>query len=110
MECAAHEKAQVAARAEEPLRELRDPPEGTEVAKGRREGEGVGDGERFSMHLRQVEEEAAERRTRGLARRRANPLAEAFLPPDADAYASYLASVPDYTVEPAAAERVAAAG
>jgi len=31
-------------------------------------------------------------------RRRANPLAETFLPPNADAYAAYLASVPEYRV------------
>ncbi len=59
-------------------------------------------------HFRHLDELVADMGAR--RRRRANPLAEAFLPPDADAYASYLASVPDYTVEPAAAERVAAAG
>jgi dimethylaniline monooxygenase (N-oxide forming) len=32
----------------------------------------------------------------GAARRRRNPLAERFTPPDADAYARFLASAPDY--------------
>jgi hypothetical protein len=32
----------------------------------------------------------------GATRRRRNPLAEKFTPPDADAYAQFLASAPDY--------------
>ena len=34
----------------------------------------------------------------GATERRRNPLAEKFTPPDADAYARFLASTPDYTV------------
>jgi hypothetical protein len=37
----------------------------------------------------------------GATTRRRNPLAEKFMPPDADAYGRYLASTPDYTVEAA---------
>jgi cation diffusion facilitator CzcD-associated flavoprotein CzcO len=37
----------------------------------------------------------------GAKKRRRNPLSEKFTPPDADAYAGFLASAPDYTVAPA---------
>jgi hypothetical protein len=37
----------------------------------------------------------------GATIRRRNPLVEKFTPPDADAYGRFLASTPDYRVEPA---------
>ena len=37
----------------------------------------------------------------GATKRRRNPLVEKFTPPDADAYGRFLASTPDYRVEPA---------
>jgi hypothetical protein len=37
----------------------------------------------------------------GATTRSRNPLAEKFLPPDAEAFGRYLASAPDYTVEAA---------
>src|SRR5579864_5193630 len=37
----------------------------------------------------------------GATIRRRNPLAEKFTPPDAEAYGRFLASAPDYRVEPA---------
>jgi hypothetical protein len=37
----------------------------------------------------------------GATLRRRNPLVEKFTPPDADAYGRFLASTPDYRVEPA---------
>ncbi len=36
----------------------------------------------------------------GVTKRRRNPLAEKFTPPDADAYARFLATAPDYEVSP----------
>jgi dimethylaniline monooxygenase (N-oxide forming) len=50
-------------------------------------------------HFRHMDELLADMGAR--KRRKANPLAETFLPPDADAYAQYLASVPVYTVDAA---------